>query len=285
MTDVISDFSSKSSKSTAVPRAIAQTLRMRRRRRIEQIVYGVGFPLFLLAIWEMLVHLSIIDRRFFPAPTQIIANSVSLLSNPGERATLLGDVGATYLRLLIGFGFGSIAGIIIGLLMALYRPIQFALAPLVYATYPTPKLAIFPLLIVIFGLGDASKNALVLMGVFYMTCINTLGGVLYANPIYNDVATAFRMPTLTRWMRVAIPSAMPAIVSGLKLGLGQALILVVSAEFVSSENGLGAFIWNAWQVLDISRMFLGLVVVAFTGGLALLFGLQLERHLIPWANR
>jgi ABC-type nitrate/sulfonate/bicarbonate transport system permease component len=285
MSDLTTDFAPTISASTAVPRAIAQTLRARRRRRVEQVLYGVGFPLFLLTVWEVLVHLSIIDRRFFPAPTRIIANSASLLSNADERATLFRDIGATYLRLLIGFGFGSIAGILAGLLMALYRPIQFALSPLVYATYPTPKLAIFPLLIVIFGLGDASKNALVMMGVFYMTCINTLGGVLYANPIYNDVATAFKMPMLTRWTRVAIPSAMPAIVSGLKLGLGQALILVVSAEFVSAENGLGAFIWNAWQVLDISRMFLGLVAVAFTGGLALLFGLQLERYLIPWANR
>jgi NitT/TauT family transport system permease protein len=93
------------------------------------------------------------------------------------------------------------------------------------------------------------------------------------------------MPTLTRWMRVAIPSAMPAIVSGLKLGLGQALILVVSAEFVSSENGLGSFIWKSWQVLDISRMFMGLVAVAATGGLALFIGSQAERYLIPWANR
>ena len=271
--------------SKAVPRAIAQTLKARRRRRIEQVLYGAGFPLLLLAVWEVLVHVEMIDRRFFPAPSKILLNSIQLLANSEDRASLFHDVGATYFRLLVGFGFGSAAGIIVGLLMALYRPVRFALSPFVYATYPTPKLAIFPLLIVIFGLGDASKNALVLMGVFYMTCINTLGGVLYANPIYNDVATAFRMPTLTRWMRVAIPSAMPAIVSGLKLGLGQALILVVSAEFVSAENGLGAFIWNAWQVLDISRMFVGLVTVAITGGLALLLGLQLERYLIPWANR
>jgi ABC-type nitrate/sulfonate/bicarbonate transport system permease component len=270
---------------SAVPRAIAQTLRTRRLRRVEQIVYGAGFPLVLLLIWEILVHAGIIDRRFFPAPSKIAVNTLHLLSDPAERATLLSDIGATYMRLLIGFGFGSIAGIAVGLLMALYRPVRFALSPLVYATYPTPKLAIFPLLIVIFGIGDASKNALVLMGVFYMTCINTLGGVLYANPIYSDVAAAFRMPTLTRWMRVAIPSAMPAIVSGLKLGLGQALILVVSAEFVSSENGLGSFIWKSWQVLDISRMFMGLVAVAATGGLALFIGSQAERYLIPWANR
>lgn len=268
----------------AIPYVIAQSLRARRRRRIEQIAYGVGFPVLLLALWELFVHLGVIDRRFFPAPSKVFANTVHLLSNANERSALLNDIGATYMRLLIGFGVGSIGGIVAGLLMALYRPIRFALAPLVYATYPTPKLAIFPLLIVIFGIGDASKNALVLMGVFYMTCINTLGGILYANPIYNDVATAFRVPTWQRWLYIAIPSAMPAIVSGLKLGLGQALILVVSAEFVASESGLGSFIWKSWQILDISRMFMGLVAVALTGGAALLLGAQLERILIPWAS-
>jgi ABC-type nitrate/sulfonate/bicarbonate transport system permease component len=271
--------------SPAVARIVTQTLQNRRRRRIEQIVYGLGFPVALLLVWELLVYLGMVDRRFFPPPSKIFMNSVDLLASAKERANLLRDIVATYARLIIGFGVGSILGIAVGLLMALYVPVRFALSPFVYATYPTPKLAIFPLLIVIFGIGDTSKTVLVIMGVFYMTCINTLGGVLYANPIYSDVATAFRMPTLTRWTKVAIPSAMPAIVSGLKLGLGQALILVVSAEFVAAENGLGSFIWNSWQVLDIPRMFLGLVVVAITGGLALLFGMQLERHLIPWANR
>jgi ABC-type nitrate/sulfonate/bicarbonate transport system permease component len=117
-----------------------------------------------------------------------------------------------------------------------------------------------------------------------MTCINSLSGVQYANPIYHDVAKAFRIPAATRWFRIIIPSALPAIVTGLKLGIGQALILVVSAEFVSSNNGLGYFIWNSWQVLDISRMFMGLVIVSVIGGIAVIGGNALERFLIPWAK-
>jgi NitT/TauT family transport system permease protein len=73
-------------------------------------------------------------------------------------------------------------------------------------------------------------------------------------------------------------------VTGLKLGLGQALILVVSAEFVSATDGIGHFIWTSWQVLDVSRMFVGLVVVAVIGGIAVLLGDALERKLIPWAT-
>jgi NitT/TauT family transport system permease protein len=147
-----------------------------------------------------------------------------------------------------------------------------------------PKLAVFPLFIVIFGLGDASKIALVALGVFFMTCMSTLSGVLASNPIHQDVAKAFRFPAWTRWTRVVIPGALPAIVTGLKLGLGQALIVVVSTEMISGDDGMGHFIWESWQVLDIPRMFLGLVIVALSGGAAMLFGDFLERTLTPWAS-
>jgi NitT/TauT family transport system permease protein len=168
--------------------------------------------------------------------------------------------------------------------MGLSTTVRFCLGPLVTATFPTPKLAIFPLLIVIFGLGDASKIALITLGVFYMTCLSTVSGVLYSNPLHRDVARAFRIPAWTRWSRIVVPAALPSIVTGLKLGLGQALILVVSAEFVAAQEGLGHFIWDSWQVLDVSRMFMGLFVVAITGGGAVLLGEMMERRLTPWVT-
>ena len=75
---------------------------------------------------------------------------------------------------------------------------------------------------------------------------------------------------------------MPAIITGLRLGLGQALILVVSSEFVSSDTGIGRFIWDAWQTLDIPKMFIGLAVVLLFASVAAVGGNYLERHLIPW---
>ena len=104
---------------------------------------------------------------------------VSLLADPDQRGRLLIDIGVTYERLAIGYVLGSVIGVIAGITMGLSATVRFCLGPLVSATFPTPKLAIFPLLIVIFGLGDPSKIALVALGVFYMTCINTLSGVLY----------------------------------------------------------------------------------------------------------
>jgi len=268
----------------AAEAAIAGTIAARRRQGRLRVALGIGFPVALFLLWEVLARASLIDQRFFPAPSRIAAIALETLGDAPNRGQLSGDVLATLARLGLGYTVGALVGILAGILMGLYAPVRFALGPMVYATYPTPKLAIFPLLIVIFGIGDASKTALVALGVFFMTCMSTLSGVLYASPIYRDVARAFRLPAWTRWTRVIIPSALPAIVTGLKLGLGQALILVVSAEFVSSQDGLGHYIWNAWQVLDIPRMFMGLVVVGVIGGVAVLLGDALERRLIPWAN-
>lgn len=256
----------------------------RRARLVKQIVLGIGFPFALLLLWEVLARAGFIDQRFFPAPSKIFSGMIALLSNTGERARLLTDIGATYQRLIVGYGIGATLGVVTGVTMGLSTNVRYCLGPLVNATFPTPKLAIFPLLIVIFGLGDPSKIALIALGVFYMTCLSTLSGVLYSNPLHLDVAQAFKMPAWTRWSRVVVPAALPQIVTGLKLGLGQALILVVSAEFVAAQQGLGQFIWDSWQVLDVSRMFVGLIVVALTGGVAVLIGEAVERKLIPWSS-
>ena len=261
---------------------VDETLRMRRNTRILSIVLGVGFPLLLLSTWEYVSQNGLIDRRFFPAPTTIATTVVKILSNATDRAVVIDHILATLGRLVVGFSLGATAGVSMGVIMGLNAPTRFAVSPLLYGLFPMPKIAIYPLVIIIFGIGNAGSTALVTLGVFFMTCINTLSGVLYMNQIYQDVATAFRMPPATRWFHVFIPAAMPAIITGLRLGLGQALILVISSEFVASDNGVGRFIWDSWQVLDISRMFMGLTIVLMFGGIAALLGSYAERKLIPW---
>ena len=264
---------------------VDQIISARRRQALQRILLGAGFPIVLLAIWQLCAMLGLIDQRFFPAPSRIASVAVSVFTSPVESKLVVNDVLATLGRVVWGYIIGGLLGIVAGTFMGLYRPVRYALAPMVYATFPTPKLAIFPLLIIIFGLGDGSKTALVALGVFYMTCINTLSGVLYANPIYHDFAKAFRLPLHVQWFRVIVPSALPSIMTGLKLGIGQALILVVSSEFVSASDGIGYYIWNSWQILDISRMFVGLLIVSVLGGVAVVMSNAAERALIPWAKR
>lgn len=263
---------------------VASTLAKRRRRFWLQVSLGVLTPIVLLGIWELMSRNGFIDSRFFPPPSQIVVSAGEIVSDPRSLRALGHDLAATLQRLLIGYGLGATAGVTFGVMMGMYAPVRFALSPIIYASFPIPKLAYFPLLLIIFGIGDGSKIALITIGVFFMTCINTLGGVLYTNPIYLDVARAFQLPATTRWFRIAIPAALPAIISGLKLAMGNALILVVASEFVSSNNGIGKFIWNSWQMLDVAAMFVGLIVIACIGLVVMVIGNLLERWLIPWAT-
>jgi len=264
---------------------VAKTLRMRRLLSIRNLLLGIGFPIALLLAWEVAANFNLIDKRFFPSPSTIGASISAFLSTQSGRDLLAGHINATLLRIGIGYGIGATAGVLLGVIMGLHGPTRAAIAPTLYAIFPLPKIAIYPLMIVIFGLGDASSSALVTLGVFFMTCINTFSGVRYVDAIYHDVVNAFRFPPFVRWLRVFIPAAMPAIVTGLRLGLGQALVLVVSAEFVSADTGIGRFIWDSWQVLNVPRMFMGLAVVLAFAGIAASVGNFAEKKLIPWNRR
>lgn len=256
-----------------------------RRRKLLRIALGAGFPLMLFLAWELANLAGLTDKRFFPAPTRIVEVIADLLASPAERSQYFIDILATLQRLAIGFTAGAVLGVATGLAMGLSSWLRYAISPLISATYPTPKLALFPLFIVIFGLGETSQIAIVIMTVFYTTAITALTGVTYSSPIYRDVGKAFRLPYRVLWLQVVIPAALPSIVNGLKIGIGQALILVVAVEMVSSQTGIGHFIWNSWEVFDIGRMFLGVCTAIVLGGGAMLLGEFLEHRLTPWVRR
>jgi ABC-type nitrate/sulfonate/bicarbonate transport system permease component len=236
-------------------------------------------------LWELGSAIGWINPQFFPSPSSVASRAWS----DAIHGTLASDVGTalryTLVRIAWGFGIGALSGLIVGLAMGTVRAVRFGLGPLVNATYPMPKIALLPLLLVLLGIGEASKIALVAVGVFFMVALNTLSGVVFSNPLHHDVARAFAFPRWLYYRHVVIPSAMPSILTGVKLGMGQSLILVVSVEFVSASNGLGYFIWNAWQVLDIPRMFVGLAFVLLLGAAAAWIGDALEHRLVPWARR
>lgn len=246
----------------------------------EQIV-AVLSPLLLVAFWEGLVRVGALDARFFPAPSSI-AGTFAEVTRSGELAT---HVAASLRRVLLGLLFGGVPGLVLGLAMGLSRWARAALNPIIAATYPIPKSAILPLVMLIFGLGDASKVALVAIGVFYLVLINTTAGVLGIPPIFLDVGRNLGATRLQVFRTIALPGALPLIFTGLRLGLGIGLILIVIAEIVGARSGVGYMIWQAWTIFQVERMYVGLVVIAVLGWLAALLLDALERRMIPWKPR
>jgi ABC-type nitrate/sulfonate/bicarbonate transport system permease component len=257
--------------------------RAHRRRlspRAQERLLAVGTPLLLLLLWELAVRAGALDGRFFPAPTAIFSRAVELAVS-GE---LLENIWVSMRRLFLGFWLGLIPGLLLGVSMGLFRPVRAALNPLVSGTYPIPKSALLPLILLIFGLGESSKIVMVAIGVFYPVVLNTTSGVLQIQDIYYDVAANCNASRRQVFRTVALPGAMPSIMTGVELGAGLGLILIAIAEMVGAESGLGFMIWNAWQLYSVETMYVGLLTIALIGYALSLFLNELSRRLIPWRS-
>jgi NitT/TauT family transport system permease protein len=238
-------------------------------------------PLSLLAVWEALVRTHVLDPRFFPAPSSLVGPMIAFASS----GALAENTWATIGRIVIGFVLGAIPGTVLGLAMGTNRIVRAYFDPLIALLYSVPKIAILPLLIFIFGLGEQSKYVLVAFGVFFLMVINTEAGVRQIENAYLDVAKAYRLRPLTFYTRVLLPGALPNILAGVKLSIGIAVVLTVAAEFVATKSGLGYQIFNAQQLLDIDTLWVALVAVSVLGFLLTIGLAGLERLLVPWQRR
>jgi NitT/TauT family transport system permease protein len=267
-------------KAEVSPRRGSAAPRRRRRlgRRGTDTMLAVLSPIALLLVWEALVRVGALDARFFPEPSSIISQMWTMMGS-GELWT---HIGASMQRLFLGFWLGLVPALILGVVMGLSRPLRAALGPLVSGTYPIPKSALLPLILLIFGLGEMSKIVMVAIGVFYPVVLNTMAGVMQIQPMYYDVAKNFGARRWKVFRTVALPGAMPSIMTGVELGAGLGLILIAIAEMVGAKTGLGFMIWNAWELYSVETMYVGLLVIAVIGyGLSLLIA-GISRLVMPW---
>lgn len=241
-------------------------------------VISILSPLILLGMWEICARTGVIDVRFFPAPSNVIRHLIEMIGT----GDLWRHLAASLYRLIVGFLVGCVPAIMIGLAIGLYRPVRAAFDPLISATYPIPKSSLLPLILLIFGLGESSKIAMVAIGVFYPVVINTAAGVRQIAPIFLDVGQNFGASRFNMFRTVALPGALPLIMTGVKLGAGMGLVLIAIAEMVGAKSGLGYMIWNAWELFDVQTMYVGLFVIAIIGFLLNAGFDMLERVIVPW---
>jgi NitT/TauT family transport system permease protein len=244
----------------------------------QERLIAIASPIGILAIWQILSYVGFLDARYVPSPLRIVEAGTALAAS-GE---LWGHVGASLYRLVCGFLLGALPGIVIGMLMGLNRYLRAALDPIVAATYPIPKIAVLPLLMLVFGIGDGSKIAVVAFSVLLLTIINTVVGVQGIDRVHFDVARNYNTPWHKLFLRVIIPGALPTIFAGLRISLGMSLIVLVGAEFVASRAGIGFLIWSSWETLLVENMFVGIIVITMLGVVSTLLLKECERYFIPW---
>jgi len=262
----------------AHPELIARASGLRRlARRLRPGAAGL-IALSVLALWELGVRGGIIEALHFPSPTTIARTVGRLLAN-GE---LLEHTLATLMRVGWGVGIGGTLGFGLGLAMGRSARLKGAVDPLVGALHPLPKIAILPLIMVLFGIGDLTLVVVIAAGSFFPMVINTVAGVSQINPIHFDIARIHRASRMRVMHRVVLPGAAPSVLAGLRLALNTALLITVAVEMVAARSGLGAMIWMAWTTLRTEEIYVALVATVVFG-LAVNLALSLiSRYALPW---
>lgn len=255
--------------------------RSRKRQALLQQVWlgGLGVLLFLLA-WELAPRvIPGVNIKMFPPPTHIVEVFADMTWGSGE---IWPHLGASLLRALWGFLLGSAAGILVGIITGRWLALREISDPVLHGLRAIPAIAIVPLAIVWFGLGDLSKVMLIAWGTFFPVWINTFIGVRDIPQVYLRSAATLGTRPGAQLLQVALPAALPFIFAGLRQATAVAFVVLVAAELVGAEKGLGYLISFAHLVFRVDIMFVGLIYLGAIGFLVdQLFAWSLHRF-FPW---
>ncbi|MFC5751580.1 ABC transporter permease [Actinomadura rugatobispora] len=255
--------------------------RHQRRRRLLERGLAVLVPVALIAAWQIAGSTGLIESRYFPPPSDIVAEWQRMF----ESGLYIASLKASLQRIVLGYALGAGAGLLLAFAIAPSRLLRSGLEPVIVALYTVPKLSILPLLLLIFGIGETSKVLLVALTCFFVVLLNTIDAVAGVSPRYLDVGRASRASRLATLRHITAPAALPQMLTGLRLSAGLAVIVIVGAEFVAAKEGLGYLVWNAWNIAIPERMYVGIVTISAVGVIANMLIRLAERVLTPWARR
>ncbi|MCW2829728.1 MAG: nitrate transporter permease [Aeromicrobium sp.] len=261
-------------------RSPEQMERHGRNRKLLEISLGIGVPIALLTLWQIASTQGWIDERLYPAPTTIAEVGWDTLSD-GESG-LRDDILATLRRVLFGVFAGGGIGVIIGIWLGNIRLVRKALEPTLSALYVVPKLALLPVFMTIFGLGEAPLLAIVAWTVFFYVWIYTMEAVVSIPEGYREAAQALNVGRRRTLTSVIIPAVLPQLFVALRVGVNVSIIMIVAAEFLVGTSGLGYVIFDARRLFNNDEMFVGIVVVSIMGVLLANLVAWIGRRVTPW---
>ena len=252
-----------------------------RRLRHRDLALGVATPIALLLLWQLASSTNLIDAKIFTPPSTIFSTAITLVKN----GVLTHDLGITSLRLIVGFVTGGALGIVVGIVLGIFRTLRAAFSPLFAALYAVPQIAVLPLLLVIFGIGETPKILTVAAVSFFVLEINAMAGVRSIDPQLLEAGRAYGAKGRRLFWHVLIPGSLPSVFTGLRVAAALALVAVTATEFVAANSGLGYLVWNSWQLFEPNQMYVGLITIALVG--VVLTGIieLIARKVMPWSRR
>ena len=239
---------------------------------------GIAIFVFLVTFIEMGTQQGWISSLTLPKPSDVLETFGDLW----DTGLLFRHLNPSLSRLAIGAALGASTGIMAGILIGLFSYVRAGMVPVVAAIFPIPKIALLPLFVIWFGIDEGSKYALIAFGTFTPTVVATYGAVDNVDRSLIRMGQSFGLSWFSIVRKIVLPGAMPGILSGLRISLAIAIILLVAAEMLGAEFGIGSYILEAGSLYDLERLFAGVVILSFLGVIVSgTIGL-IERRLLGW---
>ncbi len=247
---------------TAAPATPQQRSATRGRlARWSRPLLGLALPVGLAVVWEILVRLGFSDGRLVPPPSRIYQEFAELAQS-GE---LLRHVVATLLRVAVGFGFGTVAGTLLGAIAGYSALVRRVIDPTLQGLRAVPSIAWIPLFILWLGIFETSKVALIAVGVFFPIYLGVMGAVLSVDRKIVEVGRAFRLSGAAMVRRILLPAVLPAYVVSIRTGLGLGWMFVIAAEFMGASEGLGYLLIDGQQLGKPAEIVAAILAFAVLG--------------------
>ncbi|HWN69710.1 MAG TPA: ABC transporter permease [Haliangium sp.] len=239
---------------------------------------GFALPVALVALWELVARAGLVSDYVLPAFSTVLAHLVAIASGGG----LWLHAGTSALRVGSGFAAGALLGIGTGLAVGLDRKVEAYLDPLLQALRSVPSLAWVPLLLLWMGIDEAPKITLIAVGAFFPVYLNTVSGIRGVDPRLIEVGRVFALGRARVVWRIMLPASAPALLTGLRTGLGVAWLYVVAAELIAAEAGLGFMLTDGRELSRADMIFAAIALLASCGKLSDGVLKAVERRLLRW---
>lgn len=235
-------------------------------------------PVLLVVVWEVLAQSGCLSPQVLPAPSKVLRTAMKLASS----GSLAGDLGISLLRAAAGFVIGGSVGFLLGIVVGFSRLAEALIDRSVQMIRAIPFLALLPLVIVWFGVGEAEKIFLVSLGVAFPIYINTTLGIRQVDPKLVELGRVQGLSTIELIRRVILPGALPSILTGVRYALATAWLALVVAETIGAQSGIGFLAMDAREFLRTDVIVLTIVIYALIGVAADSIARLLERRLLAW---
>ncbi|RWN99223.1 ABC transporter permease [Mesorhizobium sp.] len=249
-------------------------------RTVIRFLSRYGILIGFLAIWQVSSSAGWVNAAVLP-PVDTI---VSALWNGLAGGTLLGDIAISLQRAGLAFAAAGAVAIPLGLFMGQVRAVETALDPILQVFRQTSALALYPVFILLLGLGEASKVFVIFWATLFPLLLNTISGVKQVDPKLLEMARVYGATRVTAFRRVVLPGAVPSIFVGLRLSATTALLLLIASEMIGANKGIGFQVMNAQYNFQIPLMFAAIVILAGLGLIANQALVGLQRRLCRWSN-